>query len=464
MAGWDKLQEIVRFEIIQRGEEGCNVDGFAEKLAAAGDSHEALMAIYNELSALDVSADFPYEEPSDLESIRRLRPEGPRTMAADMTDEQWLDKFYGAWLGRSVGCALGKPLEFWDYLYGKDGRPGWENIELWFRGADAWPIKGYTPGESTAKEQYGLGLNDWSPMSARETIQYMESDDDIRYTVLGLLLLEQKGLDFDSWDIGKLWHKNLTYSQVCTAETQSYLNFAHETSHLNGDKPADWAERLERVRMHMNPYREWIGAQIRADGLAYGAAGKPELAAELGWRDASFSHVKNGIYGEMFVAAMIAAAFVEKDSKRIVEIGLSEIPATSRLAYDVRKAVSIAEKASSDRELVSQIWEAFSHYDAVHTNNNAALVAAALVYAGDDFEKAVTTAVYGGMDTDCNGATVGSIMGAKLGAAALPKSWIDPLNDTLYAELSGFHPIAISEVARRSYNVFRKMEAELNHS
>lgn len=464
MAGWDKLQEIVRFEIIQRGEEGCNVDGFAEKLAAAGENHEALMEIYNELSALDVSADFPYEEPSDLESIRRLRPEGPRTLAADLTDEQWLDKFYGAWLGRSVGCALGKPVEFWDYLYGKGGRPGWENIELWFRGADAWPIKGYTPGESTAREQYGLGLNDWSPMSTSETIQYMESDDDIRYTVLGLLLLEQKGLAFDSWDIGKLWHKNLTYSQVCTAETQSYLNFAHETSHLNGDKPDDWADRLERVRMHMNPYREWIGAQIRADGLAYGVAGKPELAAELGWRDASFSHVKNGIYGEMFVAAMIAAAFVEKDNKRIVEIGLSEIPATSRLAYDVRKAVAIAEEASSDRELVSRIWEAFSHYDAVHTNNNAALVAAVLVYAGDDFEKAVTTAVYGGMDTDCNGATVGSIMGAKHGAAALPKSWIEPLNDTLYAELSGFHPIAISEVARRSYEVFRKIEAEIIHS
>ncbi|WP_338554666.1 ADP-ribosylglycohydrolase family protein [Paenibacillus sp. KS-LC4] len=464
MAGWDKLREIVRFEMIQRGEEGCDVNGFAEKLAAAGENPAALMEIYNELSALEVSADFPYEEPSDLEAIRRLRPEGPRTLAADLTNEQWQDKFYGAWLGRCVGCALGKPVEYWDYLYGKDGRPGWENIELWFRGADAWPIKGYTPGESTASEQYGLGLNDWSPMSTSETIQYMESDDDIRYTVLGLLLLEQKGLAFDSWDIGKLWHKNLTYSQVCTAETQSYLNFAHETSHLNGDKPGDWSERLERVRMYMNPYREWIGAQIRADGLAYGVAGRPELAAELGWRDASFSHVKNGIYGEMFVAAMIAAAFVEKDNKRIVEIGLSEIPATSRLAYDVRKAVAIAETASSDRELVSRIWEAFSHYDAVHTNNNAALVAAVLVYAGDDFEKAVTTAVYGGMDTDCNGATVGSIMGAKHGAAALPKSWVEPLNDTLYAELSGFHPIAISEVARRSYEVFRKIEAELNHS
>ena len=461
MAGWDKLSEIIRFEIIQRGEEGCNTEGFSQKLAAAGDDETALLDIYNELCSLEVRADFPYREPSDLEAIRELRPEGPRTLAADWTDEQWKDKFYGAWLGRSVGCALGKPLEFQPYLYGQDGRPGWENIELWFRGAGAWPIKGYTPGESTAREQYGLGLNDWSPMSTSETIQYMESDDDIRYTVLGLLLLEQKGLNFDSWDIGKLWHKHLTYSQVCTAETQSYLNFAHETSHLNGEKPADWPTRQERVRMHMNPYREWIGAQIRADGLAYGVAGRPELAAELGWRDASFSHVKNGIYGEMFVAAMIAAAFVETDTRKIVEIGLSEIPSTSRLAADVRRAVDIAEKAGSQRELVSAIWDTYKHYDAVHTNNNAALVAASLIYGGDDFEKAVVTSVYGGMDTDCNGATVGSIMGAKLGAAALPKSWTEPLHDTLYAEVHGFHPMAISEAARRSYEVFRKIEREL---
>ncbi|MRN56424.1 ADP-ribosylglycohydrolase family protein [Paenibacillus monticola] len=464
MAGWERLQETVRLEMVQRGEEGCRINGFAEKLAAAGEDEAQLMQVYRELKALSVAADFRYQEPSALEEIRRLRPEGPRKLTAEWTAAEWRDKFYGAWLGRSAGCALGKPLEYLDYLYGKEGRPGWENVELWFRGADAWPITGYTPEHSRAEAEYGLGLNDWSPtlMSTRESIQFMESDDDIRYTLLGLLLLEQKGLDWDSWDVGKLWHQHLTYSQVCTAETQVYMNFAQETSHLHGDKPADWPHRLEQMRMYLNPYREWIGAAIRADGLAYGAAGHPELAAELGWRDASFSHVKNGIYGEMFNAAMISAAFAEKDNERIIEIGLSEIPSTSRLASDVRQGVEIAKKAKSERELVSKIWDSFSHYDAVHTNNNAALVAAALIYGGDDFEKAIVTSVYGGMDTDCNGATVGSIMGAKLGASSLPQSWIEPLHDTLYADLPGFHPIAISECAERSYQVFLKIRGELS--
>ena len=83
---------------------------------------------------------------------------------------------------------------------------------------------------------------------------------------------------------------------------------------------------------------------------------------------------------------------------------------------------------------------------------------AALLYAGDDFEKAITTAVLGGWDTDCNGATVGSIMGAKLGAAALPAKWTAPLHDLLYAEVNGFQPIRISECASRSFNVFRKLQ------
>ena len=460
MAGWENLKELVRREWIQRGEEGCDTAGFGPKLEAAGDDEEKLMKAYEELSALRVREDFPYEEPSGLEDIRRLRPDGPRKLAAGWSEEEWRDKFYGAWLGRCAGCALGKPLEFDPYLYGADGRPGWANVELWFRGADAWPIAGYAPANSRAEKEYGLGLNAWSPGSVRESIRHMESDDDIRYTVLGLLLLEEKGLDWDSWDVGKLWHRHLSYGQVCTAETQAYLNFARMTSHLGGERPDDWPARQRWVRGHLNPYREWIGAQIRADGLAYGAAGNPELAAELGWRDASFSHVKNGIYGEMFSAAMIAAAFAESDNERIVEIGLSEIPRTSRLARDVRKGVEIAKAAKDERALVAAIWDAFAHYDAVHAINNAALVAASLVFAGDDFEKAIATAVYGGLDTDCNGATVGSVMGAKLGAARLPKKWTAPLGDTLYAEVHGFHPIAISACADRSYKVFRKLERQ----
>ncbi len=465
MAGWDTLKNIVMQEVIQRGEEGCSVEGFLDKAAAAETDGE-LMDVYAQLAALPIRDDFPFYEPSKLEEIRAVRPEGPRKLPDSLTDRQWRDKFLGAWLGRCAGCALGLPLEHTPFMAGAAGNPGWKNIQLWFEGADAWPIRDYTPGRSRA-EQIGLELRPRANrhLSHRENIRFMQSDDDIRYTVIGLMMLEEKGIHFDSWDIGKLWHRTLTFRQVCTAETQSYLNFAqvswHTMDHRNEGKPHDWEEKQDWVRTYLNPYREWIGAMIRADGFAYGAAGHPELAAELAWRDASFSHVKNGIYGEMFAAAMIAAAFVESDMEKIVEIGLSEIPSNCRLAHDVKKAVEIAKQSENQLELVSRIWEAFNQYNPVHTNNNAALVTASLIFGGDDFEKAVTTAVLGGWDTDCNGATVGSIMGARLGAERLPKHWTDRLNDTLYAEVSGFHPIAISECAERSFKVFRRIQSQL---
>ena len=162
------------------------------------------------------------------------------------------------------------------------------------------------------------------------------------------------------------------------------------------------------------------------------------------------SHVKNGVYGAMFCAAMISAAFCERDAERIVEAGLAQIPRNCRLTQDVRQAMAIARSSATAEELLDRLWQAFEHYDPVHTNNNAALCAAVLLFAGDDYEKGITTAVLGGWDTDCNGATVGSILGAKLGAQAIPAHWTEPLHDTLYSAIPGFHPIAIRECARRS--------------
>ncbi|WNR43134.1 ADP-ribosylglycohydrolase family protein [Paenibacillus roseipurpureus] len=458
MAGWVGLKDLLIAEVQQRRDEACLVDGFLERIESSGDDQATLMAIYAELQALKPTVP-NLDEPNELADIRRLRPSGPRTMDKELSPEQWSDKFYGAWLGRAIGCALGKPLEWPNFMAGSHGRAGWENVRLWFEGANAWPINDYTPGHSTAKEQYGIDLAFWGMESTRERIAYMQTDDDIRYTVLGLMMLERKGLDWDSWDIGKLWHEVLSYQQVCTAETQSYLNFAQVTYHYGEQvRPADWEQKKDWVRTHLNPYREFIGAQIRADGFAYGAAGQPELAADFAWRDASFSHVRNGIYGEMFVAAMIAAAFVESDPIKIVEIGLSEIPANCRLARDIHKAVEIARQTEDQLTLVEKIWDAFKHYDPVHTNNNAALVAASLVYAKGDFTKAISTSVLGGWDTDCNGATVGSIMGASLGAKSLPSHWVEPLHDTLYSAVIGFHPIAISECAQRSHDVFLKLK------
>lgn len=466
MAGWCPLDELTHWELVQSREEGKDVADLAARYAAlmgAGapprddPAREAVLRdLCREAQARPIVPGFPHREPDALDEIRGERPPGPRVLGDRSDDAVMGDRFHGAWLGRAVGCSLGLPLEVDPFTGGLPGRPGWRCIQLWFEGADAWPIAGYTPRASRAEPEHGL-LVRRERGACREDLKAMETDDDIRYTVLGLLLLERHGFAFDAWDVGKLWHEVLPYGAVCTAETQAYLNFARATSHLGGAKPADFRARLDRVRTDLNPFREWIGAQIRADAYGYAAACRPELAARLAWQDASFSHVKNGVYGAMFCAAMIAAAFGVSDARALVDIGLSEIPATSRLAVAVRRAVAIAESSSTQLELVERIEREFNGCFWVHAVNNAALVAASLVFARGDFEKAVTTAVLGGWDTDCNGATVGSVMGAMVGAAGIPARWREPLNDTLYSGLPGFHPIRISACGARSHTLWQRL-------
>lgn len=452
MPGWTHLKNLVRLEIDLRKEQGAKAEPFYDKLAAAGEDEQALMAIYEELTRLAPDAELEKNEPNDLEAIFALSPGVPDL--GPMPKEAALqDKLLGAWLGRCAGCALGKPIETAPYMGGSDGRSGTENVRLWFEGADAWPIKDYTPQHSRAQTTHNLFLAQGSMDSTRERIQFMQTDDDIRYTILGLHLLMDKGTDWTSYNVGKLWHVKLPYHLVCTAETQSYLNFAQVTCHHEAKQPDDWAEKQKWVRTYLNPMRELLGAQIRVDAYAYAAAGNPKLAAELAWRDASFSHERNGIYGAMFVAAAIATAFVTQDPHKIVAAGLGVISAQCRLAQAVREAVELAQRIPDSYELACALWDRYSHYDPVHAINNTALCVAALIHAQGDFTKAIATSVLG-WDTDCNGATVGSIMGAALGARKLPEHWTKPLNDTIYSAVIGYHPIAISECARRSYQTY----------
>jgi len=268
----------------------------------------------------------------------------------------------------------------------------------------------------------------------------MARDDDTDYTIAGLRVLETAGLDFSTEDVADYWLAQLPFHKVYTAERIAYRNL------VDGLKPPATAT-------YRNPAREWIGAQIRADAFGYVCPGIPERAAEMAFRDAALSHVKNGIYGEMMVAAMIAGAFVTQDVEEIVQIGLSEIPEKSRLAEAVRNVVDWVTRDRDWERTADRIAEHYRGLQGCHTIPNAAIVILGLLDGALDFERTITVAVMAGFDTDCNGATVGSIVGTVLGARALPEKWIAPLNDTIHSSIVEMPVGKISDLARRTVNI-----------
>lgn len=185
--------------------------------------------------------------------------------------------------------------------------------------------------------------------------------------------------------------------------------------------------------------------------------GYPEKAAEFAFRDAAVSHVKNGIYGEMLMAAMLSATFITNDIEEVLEIGLSEIPAKCRLAEAMKDTLAWCKECEHWQDAWKKINKKYGHYHGVHTINNAAMVLMGLLYAQADYEKSITISVMGGWDTDCTGATTGSIAGARLGAKALPDKWVEPLNDKIFSFIRGFNECKISELAKRTHTVAKKV-------
>ena len=454
--GWAPIKIFLKDEaqqLIEEGRDPLAVKQISSQADTLDDAeHEKLSAVWYTLQEIPMRKDFPFSEPSDLKSIQTERVSPALIPSISYGDDELYNRMYGAWLGRCAGCALGKPVEM---IQGGISMSRRERIKLYLKAIapEEYPLHNYFPGTSPASVKTGTLT---SEKSTREKIAFMESDDDIRYTVIAQQVLMNHGADFTTTDIAKLWLEHLGYAHVCTAETQAYRNLVIRYRPSFDDIDWDW------VATHQNPYREWIGAQIRADSWGYAAPGNPELAAEFAWRDARMTHVKNGIYGEMLFAAMIAAGFSLQDPLEVVEAGLAQIPGRSRLYQEMLETIDICRChgfLAKEYEAVHQkLDDHFGHYHGVHTINNAAQVVSALLLGQDDFEKAITISVMGGLDTDCNGATVGSIWGAIYGAERIPGKWTTPLNDTLFSKIPNYDPIAISECARRSVKIAREIK------
>ncbi len=433
-----ELEQLVKDEIVQRKDEGYEVEEIEKRFLRT--EKKTISELSEFMRALEGSApklDFPYREPSELAKIRAECPKKPEKAELTLSEDELYDKIHGGWLGRCAGCLLGKPVEGLSK----------QQIEEWLRIARAYPLRDYFPSISELPTDAPVWLKPRIPWLAgwlKGHITRMARDDDIDYTIMGLHILEKYGPNFTTMNVAESLLHLLPYWQVFTAERVAYRNL------VNGILPPESAT-------YMNPYREWIGAQIRADMFGYVTPGAPDLGAELAYRDASLSHVKNGIYGEMFVSAMISAAFTTDSIEKVIEAGLSVIPKKSRLAEAVKDVIAWSKEFKDWRDTWNRIFEKYGHYHFGHTINNAAIVIMGLLYGKGNYQKSITISVMGGLDTDCNGATTGSILGVMLGAEALPKKWTRPLRNRVESFVIGFNNSQISDLAKRTITMSRKV-------
>ncbi len=401
-------------ELRQCRDEGIDIDPYADLIHAVAalppSFHKEALAdtVYEMLLGAKKRRGYPYKEPSDRAGIFALSEGGytDKTPGADLKK-----RISGAWYGRIAGCLLGKPLE---------GIRTDELIPLLKETGNfpmrRWPLNSEMTEDVVKKYRFPLRGKCFI-----DNIDRAPSDDDTNYTVMAQRIIDRYGRDFTPDDILSAWTAWMPPKACFTAERLAYLNY------LRGYRPPDTAT-------YKNHYREWIGAQIRADYFGYINPGRPDLAADMAWRDASVSHVKNGIYGEMFVAAMLARAAVSDDMEDVLRCGMAYIPNASRLHDRLSYVLNAYKTGVPAEEVFAQIhreYDEHTGYGWCHVISNAMIVAASLLYGEKDYGKSVCLAVQAGFDTDCNGATAGSVLGMLLGFDRIGREWTDPLKGTL---------------------------------
>jgi len=157
----------------------------------------------------------------------------------------------------------------------------------------------------------------------------------------------------------------------------------------------------------------------------------------------------------MFIAAAISAALVSNDLEKVIDAGLSQVPEKSRLTEVVRNVLIWSKKANSWQGVWQRVIERYGEYHIVHTLPNLAFVLIGLIWGKLDFKKTVSIAVMCGYDTDCTGATAGSILGALKGTKGIPGGMSRPLNDRIKSAVFGYSDGRINDLAKRTFELVK---------
>ena len=196
-----------------------------------------------------------------------------------ISKDEYIDKVYACWLGKSIGGTLGTPYE-----------------------------------GQTEK----LNLEYYSPVPDKSA-----PNDDLDLQLVWLKMMNDRGVNPRLSDFTDYWIK---YLPAYPWDEYGYCNL----NLARGLRPPVSG-------CYQNDFIDQMGSPIRSEIWACIAPGNPQLAAEMAWKDAVLDHAGGeGVYGEMFFAALESAAFVEQDPLVLIHIGLQMIPTWSAVARVVR--------------------------------------------------------------------------------------------------------------------------------
>lgn len=284
------------------------------------------------------------------------------------------DKIYACWLGKNIGGTMGTPYE---------GRTEMQDIQ------------GF-------KTEPGVVL----------------PNDDLDLQLVWLKAIENEGpKKLNEQILGEYWvsyippHWN-EYG-ICKSNMGAGL-----IPPLSGNYENDWR--------HSN------GAWIRTEVWACMAPGCPDIAMKYSRMDACVDHGDGeGTYAAMFVAAIESAAFVINDLRKLIDLGLSKIPAESHMARTIRVLLDCKDNGIGWKEARQIIVDDCADLGWFQAPANVAFAMLGLLYGEGDFKKSMIYAINCGDDTDCTGATLGSIFGILNGTAGIPADWKAYIGDNI---------------------------------
>ena len=316
----------------------------------------------------------------------------PRDPYPKLSDDLIREKVYGGWIGQISGASMGTFLE------------GYLSEQL---------IK-----------VFGKRLGTY--LTTPDT-----TNDDITYEIAFLLTYREKGDKITSEDIARKWIAHIPFGW--SAEYIALENLR------KGIYPPQSGQLS-------NPYREWIGAQMREMVAGLLAPANPKKAAWFAFLDARISHEGNGVYGGIHSALLTSLAFLYKDPRELVLKVNEYIPRETEFAYIVKHAIDWCREEGDWKGVYKRTREHLKKYHWIHLYPNTVAVICALWFGEGDFDKTMNIIASFGYDVDCNAGEVGTILGVQLGINNIDKKWYAPFNGMITTYMTGYKELKIENL------------------